>query len=85
MEARHEMVIHVYTVIIPYQWAKLILFLLGQAITASLPVYIRNVMVGVVAVDLTMEELFTDATHFEANEFSYAFVIERSGKSRTTI
>ncbi|XP_076811762.1 VWFA and cache domain-containing protein 1-like isoform X4 [Clavelina lepadiformis] len=52
---------------------------LGVMITASLPVYVRENLVGVAAVDVTIEELFAEATYIVPGELSYSFVINEAG------
>ncbi|CAK8687917.1 unnamed protein product [Clavelina lepadiformis] len=53
---------------------------LGETVTASLPVYdVRNRLLGVVAVDLTIEEILEESTYFRPNEFSYSFIIDDKG------
>ena len=52
----------------------------GVMITASLPVYVRENLVGVAAVDVTIEELFAEATYIVPGELSYSFVINEAGE-----
>ncbi|XP_076811767.1 VWFA and cache domain-containing protein 1-like isoform X7 [Clavelina lepadiformis] len=52
---------------------------LGVMITASLPVYVRGDLIGVAAVDVTIEELFAETTYIVPGELSYSFVINGAG------
>ena len=49
-------------------------------ITASLPVYVRGDLIGVAAVDVTIEELFAETTYIVPGELSYSFVINGAGE-----
>ncbi|XP_076812144.1 VWFA and cache domain-containing protein 1-like isoform X2 [Clavelina lepadiformis] len=52
---------------------------LGVMITASLPVYVRSNLIGVAAVDVTIEELFAETTNIVPGELSYSFVVNEAG------
>ncbi|XP_078487608.1 VWFA and cache domain-containing protein 1-like [Ciona intestinalis] len=52
---------------------------LGILMTASLPVYVNNNLVGVAAVDITIEELLGESSYFRPSELSYSFVINNKG------
>ena len=53
--------------------------LTGQVITISLPVYREDQLLGWVATDSSVAELFDDPVLFRSNEFTYAFVVNNHG------
>ncbi|EDO46979.1 predicted protein [Nematostella vectensis] len=53
---------------------------LGLITTVTLPCYHGNTFVGVVGIDITMGDLLADVSYFGAEQESYAFVIDGSGR-----
>ena len=47
--------------------------------TLAGPVFKDNKFLGVVAVDLTLKEVFVDVWSYRPNEISYAFIMDSNG------
>jgi len=52
----------------------------GVVITAAKAVIQASQFAGVVAVDMTLNELLEESTFFRPSEFSYSFVVDEQGK-----
>ena len=49
---------------------------------AAFPVYFpRGHLRGVVAVDMSIEELMADVTYFQQGQVAYSFIIDRTGRA----
>ena len=55
--------------------------LLGQIITASLPVLRHDRVIGWVAIDTLLKEFLDEPTLLRPNELTYAFIIDDEGKN----
>ncbi|KAI0211084.1 VWFA and cache domain-containing protein 1 [Lamellibrachia satsuma] len=54
---------------------------LGIVISVCKPVYKEEKLLGVAAVDLRLADLLTEATYYNGGEYSYAFIIDRTGRT----
>ncbi|CAK8683749.1 unnamed protein product [Clavelina lepadiformis] len=52
---------------------------LGVVISGTLPVTQAGEVLGVAVVDMTLTELLEESTFFQPSEYSYSFIIDRSG------
>ena len=53
----------------------------GIVISMCKPVYKEEKLLGVAAVDLRLADLLTEATYYNGGEYSYAFIIDRTGQT----
>uniref|UniRef100_H2YLU1 Cache domain-containing protein n=1 Tax=Ciona savignyi TaxID=51511 RepID=H2YLU1_CIOSA len=55
---------------------------LGLILTIGLPVYRpgTNTLYGVVAIDITLQDIFKDAIYFNNGDGSYIFIIDNKGR-----
>ncbi|XP_022246418.1 VWFA and cache domain-containing protein 1-like isoform X1 [Limulus polyphemus] len=51
----------------------------GVVISISQPVYYENRLLGVIGIDITLDDLAEDVTYFRHSEKSYAFFVDESG------
>ena len=52
----------------------------GATVTVSLPVYKGRDFLGVVAIDISVEEIFIDLNVVLLNPYNYFFIITSKGK-----
>ena len=52
---------------------------IGVVISGTLPVTQAGEVLGVAVVDMTLTELLEESTFFQPSEYSYSFIIDRSG------
>ncbi|KAI0207777.1 hypothetical protein LSAT2_007519 [Lamellibrachia satsuma] len=54
---------------------------LGVVISVCKPVYYDHKLQGVAAIDLRLADLFSSVTYYYSGEYSYAFIIDNSGRT----
>ena len=53
----------------------------GLVVSVCKTVYKDDKLLGVAAVDLRLADLLTEATYYNGGEYSYAFIIDKTGRT----